>query len=180
MAESDGGARLVTGRQSAHMEIIRRYKDGRIPEEDRRKPRVKPELSVVEWEAHEEVCKPYRIKALVSTSGPVSRKDILGQWAKLRFQTEEGAPLREFWCFVSRFDSVSRSRDGCTYHVVAHQILALLDGPSNCATYQNKTSADIIQEVIKRTDLKPWIRVVTRLRRQHPKHAFRMQYNMGD
>lgn len=179
MAESDNAVRLVTGRQSAHMKIIRRQ-SGKVSDEERHKPREMPELSVVEWEAREEVCKPYRIKALVSTSGPVSRKDILGQWLRFRFQTEEGAPVREFSGFVTRFDTVSRSSDGCTYRVVVRQLLALLDGPSNCATYQNKTSADIILEVIKRTELKPWIRVVTRLRREHPKHAFRFQFNMGD
>ncbi|MCG5078709.1 type VI secretion system Vgr family protein, partial [Paraburkholderia tagetis] len=75
---------------------------------------------------------------------------------------------------------VSKSRDGCIYRVEIRQHLAKLDGPSNCATYQNKTSADIIEEVIKRNDLRPWVRVVQRLRRQHPRHPFRMQYNMGD
>ncbi|MCG5079119.1 type VI secretion system Vgr family protein, partial [Paraburkholderia tagetis] len=74
----------------------------------------------------------------------------------------------------------SKSRDGCIYRVEIRQHLAKLDGPSNCATYQNKTSADIIEEVIKRNDLRPWVRVVQRLRRQHPRHPFRMQYNMGD
>lgn len=168
MAESDNTVRLVTGRQSAHMEIIRRHPNGKASDEDRRKPREMPEVSVVEWEVHEEVCEPYRIKALVSTSGPVSRKDVLGQWVKFRFQTEEGAPVRAFFGFVSRFHSVSRSPDGCTYRVVIRQRLALADGPSNCATYQNKSSAEIIEEVIGRNDLKPWTRVVTRLRRQHP------------
>lgn len=162
MAESDNAVRLVTGRQSAHMEIIRRHPNGKASDEDRRKPREMPEVSVVEWETHEEVCKPYRIKALVSTSEPVSRKDILGQWVKFRFQTEEGAPVRAFFGFVSRFHSVSRSPDGCTYRVVIRQRLALADGPSNCATYQNKSSPEIIDEVIGRNDLKPWTRVVTR------------------
>lgn len=180
MAESDNAVRLVTGRQSAQMEIIRRHRDGKASDEERRKPRAMPEVSVVEWETHEEVCKPYRIEALVSTSGPVPRKDILGQWLRFSFQPEADGVRREFFGFVTRFDTVSRSSDGCTYRVVGRQILALLDGPSNCATYQNKTSADIVLEVIGRTDLKPWIRVVTRLRREHPKHAFRFQFNMGD
>ena len=139
-----------------------------------------PEASVVKWEVREEVCQPYRISALVSTSGPVSRRDILGQWAKFSFRTEEGVPAREFQGFVSRVSLVSRSRDGCTYRIVIRQRLAMMDGPSNCATYQDKTSADIIQEVIERNDMRPWIRVMQRLRRQHPKHAFRFQYNMGD
>ncbi|OAJ53904.1 hypothetical protein A6V36_10630 [Paraburkholderia ginsengiterrae] len=110
----------------------------------------------------------------------MSRKDILGQWAKFSFQTEEGAPVRTFRGFISRFHSVSRSPDGCTYRVVIRQRLAMLDGPSNCVTYQNRTSADIVQAVIERNDMRPWIRVEQRLRRQHPKHAFRFQYNMGD
>ncbi|HEX7909456.1 MAG TPA: type VI secretion system tip protein VgrG [Paraburkholderia sp.] len=179
MAESDRVARLITGRQSAHMEIIRRYPGDKAPAGEH-KPQPMPLVSVVEWEVREEVCQPYRIRALVSTSGPMSRKDILGQWAKFSFQTEEGAPVRAFRGFISRFHSVSRSPDGCTYRVVIRQRLAMLDGPSNCVTYQNRTSADIVQAVIERNDMRPWIRVTQRLRRQHPKHAFRFQYNMGD
>ncbi|MEX3942671.1 type VI secretion system Vgr family protein [Paraburkholderia sp. BR10937] len=177
MAESDKPVRLVTGRQSAHLDIIlkaRRY------ERDERSERRAPGLSVVEWDVREESCQPYRIRALVSTAGPVARRDILGQLARFRFQVDEGAVVRKFAGFVSRFESVSNSRDGCTYRVEIRQHLAVLDGPSNCATYQGKTSADIIQEVIERNAVRPWIRVVQRLRRQHPQHAFRFQYNMGD
>lgn len=179
MAEHDGVARLITGRQAAHMEIIRRHPDDRPPAGER-KTRKMPEVSVVKWQAHEEVCKPYRIKALISTSGPVSRKDILGQWAKFTFQTEEGAQVREFSGFISRFHSVSHSPDGYTYRVVMRQRLAMLDGPSNCATYQNRSSAEIVGEILERHDSRLWMRVEYRLRRQHPRHPFRFQYNMGD
>ncbi|MEX3979947.1 type VI secretion system Vgr family protein [Paraburkholderia sp. EG287A] len=177
MAESDKPVRLVTGRQSAHLDIIlkaRRY------ERDERSERRAPGLSVVEWDVREESCQPYRIRALVSTAGPVARRDILGQLARFRFQVDEGAVVRKFAGFVSRFESVSNSRDGCTYRVEILQHLAVLDGPSNCATYQGKTSADIIQEVIERNAVCPWIRVVQRLRRRHSEHPFRFQYNMGD
>lgn len=180
MAESDNLARLVTGRQSAHLEIVPRQTTDRATQDEQRRSREKLDVSVVEWEVREEVCTPYTIKALISTPGPVSRKDMLGQWARFQFQTEEGSPVREFRGVITRFHSVSRSADGCTYRVVIRQRLALVDGPSFCATYQNKTSPEIIQEVIERNDLKPWIRVVMRLRRQHPRHAFRFQFNMGD
>ncbi|MEX3966476.1 hypothetical protein AB4Y42_30340, partial [Paraburkholderia sp. EG286B] len=132
MAESDKPVRLVTGRQSAHLDIIlkaRRY------ERDERSERRAPGLSVVEWAVREESCQPYRIRALVSTAGPVARRDILGQLARFRFQVDEGAVVRKFAGFVSRFESVSNSRDGCTYRVEILQHLAVLDGPSNCATY---------------------------------------------
>lgn len=177
MAESDGVRKLVTGRQSAHLDIILR---ARKHERDERKERRAPELSAVEWEVREEVCEPYRITVLVSTTEPVSRRDILGQGAKFRFQLDEGAPVREFRGFVTRFDSVSRSRDGCTYRVVIRQRLAMLDGPSNCATYQDKTAVEIIQEVMERHENRFWMRIELRLRRPQPKHAFRFQYNMGD
>ncbi|MCG5079049.1 contractile injection system protein, VgrG/Pvc8 family, partial [Paraburkholderia tagetis] len=142
MAESGRVVRLVTGRQSAHLKIIlkpRKY------ERDDRKERRAPELSVGEWEVREEVCQPYRIRAVVTSAQPVPRRDILGQFAKFRFQVDEEAVVRKFEGFVSRFDSVSKSRDGCIYRVEIRQHLAKLDGPSNCATYQNKTSADIIE-----------------------------------
>ena len=103
MAEFDGVRKPVTGRQQAHLEITLRA--GNYRKEERSERRA-PELSAVEWEVREEVCQPYRITALVSTTEPVSRRDILGQWAKFRFQTEEGAPVREFRGFVTRFDSV--------------------------------------------------------------------------
>jgi type VI secretion system secreted protein VgrG len=177
MAESDRLSRHVTGRQSAHLEIICRA--GEESAEEQQEWRA-PDLSVADWEVREEVCQPYRIRALVSTPGPVARKDILGQWAKFWFQTEEDAQRREFWGFVSRLASVSQSRDGCTYRIEVRQRLAMLDGPSNCATYQDKTSAEIIQAVMGRHENRYWMRVETRLRRPHPKHRFRFQYNMGD
>jgi type VI secretion system secreted protein VgrG len=176
MAEADGIRRLVTGRQSAHMTLTRLYPGDRAREGEETPA---PVVSVVEWEVREEVCEPYRIRALISTDGPVSRGDVLGQWAKFRFHTEEDAEVREFRGFVSRFDSVSRSRDGCTYRVVIRQRLAVLDGPSNCATYQNRTSAEIIGEVLERNDIRFWMQVEFRLRRQQPKHRFRFQYNMA-
>ncbi|CAB3790703.1 type VI secretion system Vgr family protein [Paraburkholderia caffeinilytica] len=179
MAESDRVAGLITGRQSAHMEIIRRYPKDRAPA-DEHKPRPMPVVSVIEWEVREEVCEPYRIRALVSTAGPVSRKDILGQWANFRFQTGEGAQIREFRGFVSRFHSVSRSPDGCTYRVVIRQRLAMLDGPSNCATYQNRSSAEIVGDILNRHDSRFWMRIEYRLQRPHPRHSFHFQYNMGD
>ncbi|WP_027797730.1 hypothetical protein, partial [Paraburkholderia acidipaludis] len=108
MAEYDGASRRVTGRQSAHVELYRRYPQDKAPADEQKKPM--PDVSVVEWEVHEEVCEPYRIRLLVSTPGPVPRRDILGQWAKFRFQTQEGAPVREFRGFVTRFHSVSSSR----------------------------------------------------------------------
>ncbi|WP_043204216.1 type VI secretion system Vgr family protein, partial [Paraburkholderia acidipaludis] len=70
--------------------------------------------------------------------------------------------------------------DGCTYRVVIRQRLAMLDGPSHCATYQDKTSAEIVREVMERHENRYWMRVELRLRRQHPRHRFRFQYNMGD
>ncbi|MDR3098734.1 MAG: phage late control D family protein, partial [Paraburkholderia sp.] len=177
MAEFDRVPRLVTGRQSAHLKIILK---ARKHPRDEKKERQAPELSVGEWRVHEEVCQPCRIRAIVTSVQPVSRRDILGQLAKFQFQVDGEAVVRKFAGFVSRFDSVSKSRDGCIYRVEIRQHLAKLDGPSNCATYQNKTSADIIEEVIRRHDLRPWVRVVQRLRRQHPRHPFRFQYNMGD
>ncbi|WP_025596637.1 type VI secretion system Vgr family protein [Burkholderia sp. WSM2230] len=178
MAESDRLETNLTGRQSAHIKLNRRYPNDRAPRGEEQRPL--PEVSVIEWEVREEVCKPYRITALVFTSEPVSRRDILGQWADFTFHTEEAAPVREFRGFVSRVGSVSRSRDGCSYRVEIRQRLGMLDGPGNCATYQNRTSADIIQEVIERNGIRPWIQVEQRLRRKHPRHPFRFQYNMGD
>jgi type VI secretion system secreted protein VgrG len=178
MAEYDGASRLVTGRQAAHVELFRRYPNDKAPAGEQKKPM--PDVSVVEWEVHEKVCEPYRIRLLISTPGPLSRRDILGQWARFKFQTQAGAPVRLFRGLVSRFHSVSSSRDGCTYRVVIRQRLALLDGPSNCATYQDRTSAEIVREVMERHENRFWMRVELRLRRQHPGHRFRFQYNMGD
>ncbi len=139
-----------------------------------------PVVSVVSWEVRESVCEPYTVKALVSCAGPVSRIDVLGQLAAFSVEPEDGRGRREFRGVVTRFDSVSSSRDEWTYRVVVRQRLSVLDGPSNCAVYQNKTSWEIVKDVFERNDARPWMQLEFRLHREHPRHAFRFQYNMGD
>ncbi len=139
-----------------------------------------PVVSVVSWEVRESVCEPYTVKALVSCAGPVSRVNVLGQLAAFSVEPEDGRGRREFRGVVTRFDSVSSSRDEWTYRVVVRQRLSVLDGPSNCAVYQNKTSWEIVKDVFERNDARPWMQLEFRLHREHPRHAFRFQYNMGD
>ncbi len=167
----------LTGRQAAHLKFIRReaHRDS-----ESGKPLPGPEVSVVSWEVREEICEPYRIKAVISAPLAIPRKEVLGQFARFSIEPEDGRARREFRGFVAQCDSVSESRDGHTYRVVIRQHLAVLDGPSNCATYQGLASWQIIKEVLDRHDLRPWMQVDFRLRREHPKHAFRFQYNLGD
>ncbi|MCA7882999.1 type VI secretion system tip protein VgrG [Burkholderia contaminans] len=178
MAEADRITRYLTGRQLAHLKLMPR----KPQQADREtgKPKSAPDASVVSWEVHEEICEPYRIKAVITTREPVSRKRVLGQFAELSIHPEDGRELRKFNGYVSRFDLVSESRDGCTYHVVIRQRLALLDGPSNCVTYQRMTSWEIIKAILERHEIRFWMQIELRLRREHPKHDFRFQYNMGD
>lgn len=177
MAEADRIGRYLTGRQSAHLKLMPRkpQTDGETG-----RPIPAPEVSVVSWEVREEICEPYRIKAVVSTLGPVSRKKVLGQFARFSIQPEDGRERRQFNGFVSRFDLVSESRDGCTYRIVIRQQLAVLDGPSNCVTYQRKASWEIIKAILERHEMRFWMQVEFPLRLEHPKHDFRFQYNMGD
>ncbi|RZF29038.1 type VI secretion system tip protein VgrG [Paraburkholderia sp. UYCP14C] len=167
----------LTGRQAAHLKFIRR--EARRDSESG-KPLPGPEVSVVSWEIREEICEPYCIKAVISAPLAIPRKDVLGQFARFSIDPEDSRAHREFHGFVAKFDSVSESRDGHTYRVVIRQHLAVLDGPSNCATYQGLASWQIVKEVLDRHNLRPWMGVEFRLRREHPKHAFRFQYNMGD
>jgi Rhs element Vgr protein len=177
MAEAGRIRTDLTGRQSAHLKLMLRK-----PQVDREsgKSVSLPVVSVISWEVHEEICEPYRIKAVIAISGPVSRKKVLGQLAELSIQPDDGRELRKFKGFVSRFDLVSESRDGCICRVVIRQRLAVLDGPSNCVTYQQKASWAIIKTILERHDIRFWMQVEFRLRRVHPVHAFRFQYNMGD
>lgn len=175
----DARSRYITGRQSAHLTFTLR-KASPVRESERKKLDALPEVSVVSWEVREEICEPYRIKAVVSAPQAMSRKDILGQFAKFTIQPEDERDMRGFFGLVTRFESLSESRDGCTCRVVVRQLLATLDGPGNCATYQRKSSPDIIREVLERNDIRHWMDVEFQLRREHPEHAFRFQYNMGD
>ncbi|GAB7524487.1 type VI secretion system Vgr family protein [Paraburkholderia sp. 2C] len=178
MAEYDDAMRYLTGRQSAHLKFMPRKRQQ--PDRETGKATPMPVVSVVSWEVHEEICEPYRIKAVISTSEPVSRKKVLGQFAELSIQPEDGRQPRKFSGFVSQFDLVSESRDGCMYRAVIRQRLALLDGPSNCVTYQRMTSWEIIKAILERHEIRFWMQVELRLRHEHPRHAFRFQYNMGD
>lgn len=178
MAEADRIKTYLTGRQSAHLKLMPRKRQKTDRETGR--PLPMPVVSVVSWEVHEEICEPYRIKAVISTPGPVSRKKVLGQFAEFSIQPEDGRELRKFNGFVSRFDLVSESHDGCTYRVVVRQRLAVLDGPGNCVTYQRMASWEIIKAILERHEIRFWMQVEFRLRRKHPKHDFRFQFNMGD
>ena len=180
MAEADRIRTYLTGRQSAHLKLKPRKPQGVDRDADTGRPIPAPVISVVSWEVHEEISEPYRVKAVISTPQPVSRKKVLGQLAEFSIQPEDGRELRKFNGFVSRFDLVSESRDGCTYRVVIRQRLALLDGPSNCVTYQRMTSWEIIRAILERHEIRFWMQVEFRLRREHPKHDFRFQFNMGD
>jgi type VI secretion system secreted protein VgrG len=180
MAEADRIRTYLTGRQSAHLTLKPRKPQGVDRDADTGRPKPAPAVSVVSWEVHEEISEPYRVKAVISTPEPVSRKKVLGQLAEFSIQPEDGRELRKFNGFVSRFDLVSESRDGCTYRVVIRQRLALLDGPSNCVTYQRMTSWEIIRAILERHEIRFWMQVEFRLRREHPKHDFRFQFNMGD
>ncbi|WP_414440811.1 type VI secretion system Vgr family protein [Burkholderia sp. 22PA0106] len=178
MPESDRLRKYLTGRQSAHLKFMPRKPQP--VERETGKPKPMPVASVVSWEVREEICQPYRIKAVISTAEPVGRKKVLGQFAAFTIQPEDGREIRKFSGFVSRFDLVSESRDGCIYHVVICQWIAMLDGSSNCVTYQHMTSWEIIKAILERHDIRFWMQIELRLRREHPRHDFRFQYNMGD
>ncbi|HEY1609380.1 MAG TPA: contractile injection system protein, VgrG/Pvc8 family, partial [Paraburkholderia sp.] len=150
--------RYITGRQSAHLTFTRR-KAPPARESERDRPDALPEVSVVSWEIREEICKPYRVEAVIFASHAVARKAVLGQFAKFTIQPEDERDMRSFFGFVTRFEFLSESRDGSTYRIVVRQILAMLDGPSNCATYQRKSSPDIINEVLERNDMRHWMDV---------------------
>ncbi|WP_423383626.1 type VI secretion system Vgr family protein [Burkholderia sp. LMG 32019] len=177
MAEFDRVTKYLTGRQSAHLKLIRR-KPKHDPATGESLPM--PEVSVVSWVVREAVCEPYSVKAVVSSPIAIPRKTVLGQLAKFSVQPEDGRETRNFTGFVAQFDTVSESRDGYTYRIVMRQHLAVADGQSNCATYQGMASWEIINEILTRYDLRFWMQVEFNLRREHPKHAFRFQYNMGD
>jgi type VI secretion system secreted protein VgrG len=177
MAEFDKIRGLLTGRQSAHLTIIRRESRR---ERDGEKVPPAPEVSVVSWSVREEICEPYRARVIVTAPTAISRKHILGRPARFTVEPEDGRGKREYRGFVIRFDAVSESRDICTYEVVFKQHLAILDGALNCATYQNQASWEIIREVIGRHDLKFHMQVEFNLRREHSRHAFRFQYNLTD
>ncbi|WP_175796596.1 type VI secretion system Vgr family protein [Burkholderia anthina] len=177
MAEFDRVTSYLTGRQSAYLKLMRR-KSKRDPETG--EPPPMPTVSVVSWVVREAICEPYSVKAVVAAPIAIPRKTVLGQLAKFSVQPEDGRAKREFAGFVTQFDSVSESRDGYTYRIVMRQHLAVMDGPSNCATYQGMASWEIIKEILARYDLRFWIQVEFNLRREHPRHPFRFQYNMGD
>ncbi|TDV37928.1 type VI secretion system secreted protein VgrG [Paraburkholderia caballeronis] len=172
--------RYLTGRQSAHLKFTPRKLPPKRDSDVGKPPQPMPEVSVVSWEVREAFCEPYVIKAVVSVSQAVSRRKLVGQFADFTIQPDDERQAREFSGLVTKFESLTESRDGCTYRVVIRQYLAMLDGPSNCATYQNKSSAEIIQEVLERNDIDRWMDVRIKLRRKHPKHRFRFQFNMGD
>ncbi|SAL43045.1 type VI secretion system Vgr family protein [Caballeronia telluris] len=180
MSESDRLRTYLTGRQSAHMKFTPRKPQQVDRDTGTGRANPLPVVSVVSWEVHEEICEPYRIKAVISTPEPVSRKKVLGHLAEFSIQPEDGREMRTFNGFVSRFDLVSESRDGCSYHVVVRQRLALLDGPSNCVTYQRMTSWEIIKAILERHEIRFWMQIEFRLKRVHPRHDFRFQFNIGD
>lgn len=178
MAESDRIRGLLTGRQSAYLKIS--PKDAAY-QRDTNKRLPAPDLSVVSWQVHEELNRPYRVKLVVTSPVALKRRQIVGQYARFTIEPEDGRGSREFRGYVSSVEAVSSSRDECTCKVVVVQHLAALDGALNCVTYQHQSSPDILLEIIKRhDDLKFFMQVEMNLRRTHPQHDFRFQYNLSD
>ncbi|WP_157660084.1 hypothetical protein, partial [Burkholderia ubonensis] len=79
MVEFDRLTRNLTGRQSAHLKLMRR-KPKRDPATGELPPM--PTVSVVSWVVREAICEPYNVKAVVATPIAIPRKTVLGQLAK--------------------------------------------------------------------------------------------------
>jgi type VI secretion system secreted protein VgrG len=135
-------------------------------------------LSVVSFEAVEQLGEPYRITIALTHPDELSRADYLGKDATFSIVPSDAQP-RTFSGWITRFSKLKTTKDFVSYEIVVEAHLSKLACVRTSRIYQHQTAPEIIESVLRRHGFQGH-QFRFRLRRQYPQHAFRMQYQVSD
>ncbi|WP_321951039.1 type VI secretion system Vgr family protein [Paraburkholderia bannensis] len=135
-------------------------------------------LSVVSFTATEKMGEPSVVHVELTHPQQLLRADFLSRDAIFSIKADDGAE-RKFSGFIERFSTVQTTKDFTRCQVVLKSHFARLKAVTNTGTYQHQSTPDILAAIMRRHGLRDH-QFRFRLRRQYPRHLFRMQYRMTD
>jgi len=160
------GTRLVTGHQPYRLEVIG--------------PANGVALSVVSFDAVERMSEPYRITIELTHREDLARADYLGRDASFSINPIEGGEPRKWSGWISSFSKLKTTADFSSYRLVVEAHTAKLRLTTSTRIFQNKTGPEIIEEILRRHELRGHQFLFKLRRKSYAKHAFRMQYQQTD
>ena len=160
------GTRLVTGHQPYRLEVIG--------------PANGVALSVVSFDAVERIGEPYRITIELTHREDLARADYLGRDASFSINPIEGGEPRKWSGWISSFSKLKTTADFSSYRLVVEAHTAKLRLTTSTRIFQNKTAPEIIEEILRRHELRGHQFLFKLRRKSYAKHAFRMQYQQTD
>ena len=160
------GTRLVTGHQPYRLEVIG--------------PANGVALSVVSFDAVERIGEPYRITIELTHREDLARADYLGRDASFSINPIEGGEPRKWSGWISSFSKLKTTADFRSYRLVVEAHTAKLRLTTSTRIFRNKTAPEIIEEILRRHELRGHQFLFKLRRKSYAKHAFRMQYQQTD
>jgi type VI secretion system secreted protein VgrG len=135
-------------------------------------------LSVVSFKATEKMGAPSEVIIEVTHPEQLSRADFLNLDATFSIVPEEGKP-RKFSGFIERFSTIQTTNDYVKHEIVLKSHIGRLAAVTRDRIFQHASTPDILAEILRGHGMREH-QFSFRLRRQYPKHAFRMQHGMSD
>lgn len=135
-------------------------------------------LSVVSVMAVERMGYPTEVRVVLTHPLQLARTDYLNRDAVCTIVPDDGVPHR-FSGFIARFSTLQTTADFTKYEIVLKSHFARLEAVSTSRIYQHQTTPQIIEAVLRSHGLEGH-QFAFRLRREYPKHLFRVQYKLDD
>ncbi|GLQ50738.1 type VI secretion system Vgr family protein [Dyella flava] len=156
--------RLVTGKQCYFVKVMGKARNDAS--------------SVVSFEAVERMGEPYCITVEVTHPVELERANYLGKDATFSMQPRDGEP-RVFSGCLTQFSNIKKTKDGHHYRFVIEPHVARLRLTRNSRVFRQKTAPEIIEAILRHHGFKAY-QFVFKLRREYPRHRFRLQYQIDD
>lgn len=166
---SDEGRKLVgnqwiPGLQQYFLEVPGAEKAGAFP--------------VADWEVVERMGEPVEIRLEVTHPLRISRKHFLNRDATFVMSPADESTRR---CsgFIASFSTIKTTADFTQYRLVIKSHLARLQGTRQSRIFQHQTAPQILETMLRGHGI-PAHLITFKLRRAHPQHAFKFQYQQDD
>jgi type VI secretion system secreted protein VgrG len=164
MADLQGALQAIPGRQAYFLDV---------PGTD-----SAAALSVVSFKATEKMGEPTQVTIVLTHLQQLARVDYLNRDAAFSIVADD-AVVRKFSGFIARFSTIQTTKDYVKYEVVLTSHLARLAAVTRTKIFQHASSPDILAAMLRDHGLREH-QYRFCLRRQYPKHPFRMQYGTSD
>jgi type VI secretion system secreted protein VgrG len=137
------------------------------------------DISVVSYNAREDLASPYEITIEFTHPELLSRTDYLGRDGHFTITAEDSTEPRVYRGIVVQFKRIKKTKDFFRYTIVIASQMARLGLLHRCRVFQHQSGPQIIESILLRDKFMDH-QFVFKLRREYPVHDFRLQYQMSD